>query len=572
MSSTSAIARRLLTYFRPHRGTLALALVLITLHSAIPGLLVFLIQRVLDDVLINQDHALLAVLPFGLMALYATNGALAFGRGMLTRSVSWRVVTDLRRELFVAMLHQDVAWHQTQPTGAQLARLTQDVNNVQYGVSGIVTAVQKPLTLIILLGAAFTMNAKLALISLIVLPFIALPISRFGRRLRLRSRESLDNLAGLAASTTESLMGIRVIKAHGGEADRTARFDAENETQYRLQMQAFAAQLMPGPIIELMAAVSFGAVLWIGGQQVFSGEVQPGELIAFMVALGLLNEPMKGLGEMHSLTVRAVTGAERIFEILDRVPAVPDTGTEILDTHTADVRIEAVGFDYGDGLVLDGLDLHIAPGRMVALVGASGSGKSTAASLLSRFYDPTGGRITLNGTDLRAFTLASLRHHVALVSQHPFLFNDTVAANIAFGTEGATPADIEAAARTANAHDFILALPQGYGTPIDELGQRLSGGQRQRICIARAVLRDAPILVLDEATSALDAESEAVVQEALDRLMADRTVLAIAHRLSTIRGADEILVLDHGRIVERGSHADLMAAPGTYAQLVRRQG
>jgi ABC-type multidrug transport system fused ATPase/permease subunit len=300
--------------------------------------------------------------------------------------------------------------------------------------------------------------------------------------------------------------------------------------------------------------------------------MQPGELIAFLVALGLLNPPLKGLAEVHSLAQRARAGAERVFEIIDRAPAIPDTGAVDLDRAEVALAFEAVTFDYGDAPVLRGLSLSVPPGRTVALVGASGSGKSTAAALVSRLYDPTGGRLTLGGHDLRDLTLTSLRRHVAVVAQEPFLFDDTVAANIALGRPNAPRADVIAAARVANAHDFVSALPHGYDTRIDELGLRLSGGQRQRICIARAVLRDAPVLVLDEATSALDAESEFAVQEALDRLSADRTVLAIAHRLSTIRDADEIVVLDQGRVVERGRHADLLARDGAYAALVRRQG
>jgi len=544
---------------------------MISIQAMIPGVLVFLIEGLLDDVLIQRDPVKLAILPVTIVVLYVLNGAITFGRGMLTRHIAWEVVTLVRRELFESMLHQDAAWHQSTPTGSLLARMTHDVSNIQHGVSGIVTALQKPLTLVVLIVCAFVMNAKLAAVGLVVLPFVAIPIHRFGHRLRERTQQTQDSLAQLTGSSSETLAGIGVVKVFGGESSRLGVFDRDNEDYRRRKMDAFAARLLPGPIVEVIAAIGVAAVVWFGGQQVFAGTVQPGELIAFMVAMGFLNDPLKGLTSIVSLTQRAVAGAQSVFAVLDRPSSVADTGRrELTGSEAVVVTFEGVGFDYGDGVVIEDVSLELQPGRVVALVGASGSGKSTIAKLVARLYDVTTGRVLVNGTDVREYTLASLRGSVAVVSQEPFLFDDTVAANIAFGVE-ATHDQIVLAAQSANAHEFISALPNGYQTRIDEQGMRLSGGQRQRICIARAVLADSPVLILDEATSALDAHSEQLVHEALQRLMLGRSVLCIAHRLSTIRGADEILVMDSATIVERGDHGSLMDAGGAYAHLVSRQ-
>ena len=566
----SQTTRRLLSYFRPYRARLVFAVLLMALQAIIPGVLVLLIETVLDDVLIAKDHRALALMPFAVVGLYLLGGILRVGRGMLTRHIAWRVITDLRSDLFAHMLRLDVRWHQRHAAGASLARLTQDVNTIQYGVSGIVTAIQQPLTLAVLLGAAAWMNIWLTAISIAVLPLVAWPISRFGRRLRTASRASLDSMAGLSEAATESLSGIEVVSTHCGEAARRAHFDAINDDHRRLQMRAFLAKLSPGPIVELIAAVGVGAVLWVGGQQVFAGTLQPGELIAFMIALGLLNEPLKGISKIHELTQQARAGASGVFRILDTAAAIPDRGVATAPMTPTSLHFSGVSFAYESSPVLTSIDVELRAGEVVALVGHSGSGKSTLAKLIPRLMDPQHGEILLGDRPLSAYSLTSLRRSIAYVSQDTFLFNDTVASNIGFGTD-ASQADIENAARAANAHDFITALPQGYQTRVDARGMRLSGGERQRICIARAFLRDAPILILDEATSALDAESEAQVTEAIDRLMQERTVLAIAHRLSTIRNADRIVVLENGRIAEHGDHAALIKAEGPYARLVATQ-
>jgi subfamily B ATP-binding cassette protein MsbA len=557
---------RLLSYYRPYVPRLLLATLMMALAAAGPTAVVLLVEQVLDRVLVQKDAAGLALLPFAIVALYALSGALNVTRAIITRGVAFRVVTTLRGELFRALLAQEPGWHQRVPLGERLSWLSNDVGQVQYLVSAWATLVQKPLALAGLLAAALWMDWRLTCAALVVLPLVVFPITAFGRRMRKVAAERLQSLASLSTSAQQSLAGLRTVQAFGAEAGQAARFDADNETQYRVQMQAVLAGLLPGPIIELIAAVGVGLVLSYGGHRVFSGELQPGELVAFLVALGLMNVPLKQLSEVVSLTQRALAGAERVFVVLDRPPTLAD-GDIDLDADHVELCFEGMSFDYGDGPVLHGLTERIEAGQKVAVVGASGAGKTTLLSLVARFLDPSGGRLLLNGRPASDYSLASLRAHIAQVGQEPFLFHASVLENLRLGRPDASRADVETACRAANAHAFVAALPDGYDTVVDETGLRLSGGQRQRLCIARALLMDAPLLLLDEATSALDSQSEALVQQALERLMQGRTVLMVAHRLSSITGADRILVLSDGRLVQAGPHKQLIEEGGEYGRL-----
>ncbi len=566
----SPVARRLLGLFAPFQAQFALSTVLLVIASALPSVTVFLIRGVLDDVLIRHDAGALRVLAPGVVALYALNGGVNVLRAVLTRSIAWRVVTDLRGQLHAHLLTLDIGWHQRTPVGERVSRLNADCNNLQYAVNGVVTAIQKPMTLLGLVASAFYLNPGLALVAICLLPLGAIPIDRFGKWGRRASREALDEAARLSGVAQETMTGVRVVQVFGGEGERQRKFDAVNEAHLSAQVRAVTAQILPGPAVELLAAMGVGGVIWVGGQQVFEGRTQPGELIGFLVAIGLMNDPLKGIALIHSLVQRALAAADSVFGLLDTRAALVDGGTRIAPA-PANIMLADVSFNFGDGDVLHTITLSANAGQRVAIVGASGAGKTTLLTLLPRLRDPSAGAILWDGVDLRQYALASVRAQIAVVTQEPFLFDDTIAANIAFGKPGATHDQVVAAAVVANADTFIRDLPQGYDTGIDELGMRLSGGQRQRICIARAVLRGAPVLLLDEATSNLDAESEAAVAEALERLMRGRTTFVVAHRLSTIRDADQIVVLAAGRVVEVGTHDTLVSAGGEYARLVARQ-
>lgn len=561
--------KRLIALHRGHWPKLALATGLMAVAAAIPATLVLLVEQVLDQVLIAKDAAALAALPVAVVLLYALNGVIAVGRAMLTRSVAFEVVTHLRAQVFAKMLSLPPGWHQERPLGRRLTWLSEDVGQVQYLVSAYCTVIQRPLTLLGLIASAFWMDWRLASVAVVVLPLIVLPIRVFGRRLRKAARERLDKLGDLNASAQESLQGVRTVQAFGAEGARRAAFQVQNQAQLRLSLQATLAQLLPSPMVEMVAALAVAGVIAVGGRLVFSGSLEPGELMAFLLALGLMNLPLKSLSEVVSLTHRAMAGGERAFEILDTPTGLPE-GEGTLPPGPCALEMDGVAFDYGEGAVLEDISFQVHPGELVLLVGASGAGKSTLLNLVPRFGDPSRGQVRMHGQDLRSLKLAEVRSRVALVTQDAFLFHASVADNLRLGKADARQEELEQACKAAQAHGFIQEMPKGYQTLVQESGLRLSGGERQRLCIARALLSDRPILLLDEPTSALDRDNELAVQSALNALLEGRAVLAIAHRGALLERADRILVLSEGRIVERGTHRALLAAGGEYARLYGR--
>jgi len=562
--------RRLLTYLRPYVWPHFVgAVVCMLVFSSTNGVMPFLVRHIFDDVFTNRDVVALRILPLVILLTFVVRGVFAYGSTYLTEYVGQRIVADLRTALNRHIQHLPLSYFNRTPTGTIVSRVTNDVAQLRSALTDAVAAALKDTTsLLILVGVALYQDWFLSLIAFIVFPAAVLPLMKLSRRLRRAARKGQATMGILTMLLQETIQGNRVVKAFGMEGYEQQRFGTENDRLFRFYMRQTRLKAIIVPMLEIVAAVGIAGVVWYGGYSVTSGGRTQGTFLAFLTALFLLYDPLKGLAKTNSAIQQALGAGERVMELLDTGSDVvePPNAHELAAIRTG-IRFEQVSFRYDQDWVLRDIDLDIRCGEVVALVGMSGGGKSTLADLIPRFYDVGEGRITIDGTDIRDVTLASLRAQIAIVTQHTFLFNDTVRNNIAYGDVTRGMDAIIAAAQAANAHEFITALPQGYDTVIGELGVRLSGGQRQRLAIARALLKNAPILVLDEATSALDNESERLVQEALDALMHNRTTLVIAHRLSTVRRADRIVVLVAGRIVEQGTHDELLALNAEYRKL-----
>ncbi len=521
----------------------------------------------------------LRVLPWIVITVSLTKGVAFFGQAYLMGTTSQRIIADLRGALFDHLLRLSPSFYTRRHTGDILSRMSNDVQSVEGAVSNAIASyLRDGLTVMVMLVNCFLIDWKLSLVTFVAIPVTILPVVRIAKRLKKVTVQSQATLGKISELVQETLSGIRVVQAYGMEAWESSRFRGENERWLRYMRRSISVRAFSSPLMEVMAAVGIGIAIWWVGGNIVAGTLPAGKFFSFVTAILLLYTPVKQLGRVGQQAMQGAAAGERIFEILDARTDVPDEGTAELPPFQGEIRYEQISFSYGDRPVLQDVSLSVRKGEVVALVGSSGGGKTTVANLLPRFWDVTGGRITIDGVDVRAVTLRSLRSCIALVTQETVLFNTSVRDNIAYGRPDIPLAEVERAAHMAHADGFIRALPQGYDTVVGERGVTLSGGQRQRIAIARAFLKDAPILLLDEATSALDAESEREVQRALEELMgigADgaggthRTTLVIAHRLSTIRNADRIVVLSHGRVAEVGRHDELIERSGEYARLYR---
>ena len=565
---------RLLRHVRPYWRTFGIGVLAIVIVAATEPALPALLKPLLDGVFVNKDESVIRWTPVFIVGLFVLRGLAEYVAQFALNWVGNRLVMDLRGIMFRKLLTLPARYYDDQASGNLISRLTFDVMQVTTAATSVLTAVFKDALVIVgLLGWMFWLNWKLTLLSLVMTPVIVLVVRVISVRLRNSSRQVQQQMGDMTQVIQETIEGHRVVKLFGGQDYEQQRFDAQANNVRRQLMKQVAASAASVPIVQFVAALALATIVYLATQQSNTDQITVGGFVSFITAMLMLTAPLKRVTSVNEPLQRGLAAAESVFALVDQ-HSETDAGSIDPGRVRGEIRFEQLRFAYGaDGRhALDGIDLTIAPGETLALVGASGSGKTTLANLVPRFYQPTGGRILLDGQDIAVLKLAALRANIALVSQDVVLFNDTVAANIAYGAMNRMSRDeIVAAATAAHAMEFINEMPNGLDTMVGENGVKLSGGQRQRLAIARALLKNAPVLILDEATSALDTESERHVQAALEVLMRGRTTLVIAHRLSTIENAHRIVVLDGGRIAESGAHAELLARGGKYAQLYRNQ-
>lgn len=563
---------RLLKFSYPYKSKLILAMIFMALCSGSKSLSAYLVKPVLDTIFYEKDMTKLYIMPGIVILLFFAKGLFEYLQAYFMGYVGQRVVTDIRNLLFYSMQKQPLSFFDKTPTGSNISRVVNDVALVQNTVSDSVAAVLNDVfTIIGLIIVAFRMEWKLTLIAFIILPFSIYPIVSFGKKLRKIGLNIQQYLARLTSFLHETITGQRIVKAFSMEKYENKRFARENEGLFRITMKRVRVRALSHPVMEIIGGIAIAVIIWYGGYQVMLGKTTPGTLFSFMAALIMLYEPIKKLNKENHNVQQGLASAHRVFEIIDRQPEIaekPDAGE--LGRVDGRITFHDVSFRYEDKMILNNVNLAIGKNEVIAVVGKSGAGKTTLVNLIPRFYDATKGLIEIDGIDIRDVTLDSLRTSMALVTQDVILFNDTIRSNIAYGVEPDEDRIVEAS-RMAFAHDFIMKLPKGYDTIVGEKGTRLSGGQKQRIAIARALYKNAPILILDEATSSLDAQSEIEVQKALENLMKGRTTIIIAHRLSTIINAHRIVVIDKGVIVQEGNHSTLIDQDGPYKKLYELQ-
>jgi len=572
---SSVLLRRLLkTYILKHKRRLLLAIGCMVVAASMTATNAWLMQPVLDEIFVKRDTLMLTLIPIAIMIVAVVNGLASYHQTIYMRYIGQRTIADMQLDLFSHLMRADLGTFHDQASGRLISKFTNDIMMMRHAISNVLVGVAKEsLTMLFLIGVMLYQSVELSLLAVVAFPIAILPIARLGRRMRKVSDSTQAELGEFTAQLDENFQGVRVVKAYGRESFEMERARQSIDRLFGLYFKAARIQAISAPMMETLGAAAIAAVIWYGGYQVVSGDTTPGAFFSFITSMLLAYKPMKSLAGLNTNLQEGLAAANRFFAAMDTQPCIQDAPhAKPLALSRGALALSDVSFHYGSEKAgVDNISITIEPGATAALVGPSGSGKSTLINLILRFYDVENGHIRIDGQDIRDVTLSSLRQSIALVSQDVVLFDDTVRTNIAYGRLDATQADIIEAAKRADAHEFILQMPQGYDTIIGPHGVKLSGGQRQRISIARAILKNAPILLLDEATSSLDTQSERSVQSALDSLMQQRTTLVIAHRLSTVQHADIIYVMEQGRLIESGTHDMLLSKGGRYHDLYRLQ-